>query len=243
MVYVYSFTFALFLLDYYIQRREKMFVIMPLLLMYMALCVFIMANMASRGAFVCILIELVYFFFFYRKTNSIWKNLLIVVLGLFFVVEGYEYISNISVFSKRMEMMAEGDYGQRNMLVSAAWNIFIDHPFFGVGLAEVMNLIGHQIGEAKTPHNLFLYILSAGGIIGFSLFMVIIYKTVVVVYKYGYRRKLLLPVLLMICILIDFAKNGGALTTAVNYVFFAIALNSCFFPNDITIFDIKSKIK
>lgn len=227
MVYVYSFSIALFFLNNLFSRKDKRFFVVKelSLLLFMAVCVYIVANMASRGALICLILTLFIYFLFYQRNNSLLSSILIVTLGLSLIVFGYEYISRIPIFSYRMGMIAEGDLGQRDILVKAAWQIFLDHPLFGVGLTEVVNRIGGYVGTAKTPHNLYLYLLSGGGIIGFSIFMVIIFRSLSLVYKNGYRKNNLLPVLLLVCVLIDYAKNGGALTMSINYVFFAISLS------------------
>ncbi len=237
MVYVYSFTISLVKVDTLLQNLEKKIdsLLLIILLFNMALCIYVMAFMASRGAFVCVFIELLFYFLLFKKSYSSILNFLVVCIGLILVVLGFNYISSISIFADRMELVTEGDYGQRDVLVREAWNIFLKSPIFGVGLLEVMHIIGSHIGTDKTPHNIFLYVLSSGGLIGFSLLMTIIAKTIRVVFRYAYKKKMLLPILLLICILIDYAKNGAALTMGANYVFLAVLLNSCFQLNDTSI--------
>lgn len=234
MVYVYSLFIGLFFIDRHITSKKHTLVLIKIaaLIFFMFVCIYVMGYMASRGAFVCVFCGLLYYFLIYKRTKSIFKKIAIIVLGIAIIVYGYDYLSNISIFSRRMEMTAEGNYGERDILVRAAFDIFVDNPVFGVGLSEVINIIGSHLGDAKTPHNLYLYVLSSGGIIGFSIFMAIIYKTVVMVFKQGYKKKRLLPILLFIGILLDYAKNGGALTTSVNYVFFAMGLSMCSLPNN-----------
>lgn len=243
MVYVYSFFICLFLIDRITTGKQSNGVLIKIsgLLLIMIVFLYVMGNMASRGAFACVLCGLLYYFIIYKQTKSALKKIAIVFLGIAIIVYGYDYLSNIYIFSRRMEMMSEGYYGERDILVKAAFEIFVDNPVFGVGLSEVINIIGSHLEDAKTPHNLYLYVLSSGGIIGFSIFMAIIYKTVVMVFKQGYKKKRLLPILLFIGILLDYAKNGGALTTSVNYVFFAIGLSMCFLPNNYQPTDLKNE--
>ena len=229
MVYVFSFSIALFFWDRLSnQRGKRLFFLKVLpLILFMALCLYVMGFMASRGAFVCIFVVMAYYFFFYRRTKSLVRSLLIGVVGIVVIALGIYFLSYFPVVSERMELLAEGDYGQRDVLIRAAWDVFLSHPFFGVGLIGVLNGIEDVIGAAKTPHNLYLYMLSAGGIVGFSMFMVIIYKSLLVIFKDGYKKGKLLPVILFLCILLDYAKNGGALTNSINYIMFAISLNLC----------------
>ena len=227
MVYVFSFAIALYLTDKF---KNKMIIVISCVLS-MILCIYLLANFASRGAFVCILIILMYYFMIYNNNSSILKNIVMAVIGFIIIMYAYEYMTTVDVFSRRIEMTEEGDYGSRDVLVKAAFKIFIEHSFFGVGLVKVMYDLNDLTGSFKTPHNLFLYILSAGGIIGFSIFMMIMTKSAKLIYRYGHKKRLLLTVLFYISIIIDFLKNGGALSTNIDYILLALSLNLCILPN------------
>lgn len=225
MVYVFSFAINLYLLDKYLKKSTIVIACVFSMILYL----YVLANFASRGAFICIMIILSYYFIIYNKSSSFFKNIVMVIIGLYIIVYAYDYMTSIDVFSRRVEMTEEGDYGERDILVRAALQIFYEHSFFGVGLEKVMYDIYVITGSLKTPHNLYLYILSAGGIVGFSIFMTLIIKSTLFIYRYGHKKRLFLPVLLFICVLIDFAKNGGALTTGVNYALYALSINLCNF--------------
>lgn len=224
MVYVYSFAINLYLLDKYLHKMTIVFLCVISMILYL----YVIANFASRGALICIMIILAYYFIIYNNSSSVFKNIAMLIVGFFIVMYAYDYMTNVDVFSRRVEMTEEGDYGSRDVLVRAAFTIFIEHSFFGVGLIKVMYDIYDLTGHVKTPHNLFLYILAAGGLVGFSIFMTLIFKTLLFIYRYGHKKRLFLPVLLFICVLIDFAKNGGALTGGINYALFALSINMCY---------------
>ena len=228
MVYVFAFGITLYILNKYLKKTIIVISCVFLMVLYM----YIIANFASRGAFICIIIILTYYFIIYNKSSSILKNVVMIAVGFIIIVYVFDYMTNVDVFSRRMEMTEEeGDYGSRDILVRAAFKIFLDHSIFGVGLTKVMYDIYDITGHVKTPHNLYLYMLAAGGMVGFSIFMTLIFKTILFVYKYGYKRRLFLPVILIICVFIDFAKNGGALTCSINYAFYALTLNLCYLSN------------
>lgn len=228
MVYVFAFGITLYLLNEHLKKTIIVISCVFLMVLYM----YIIANFASRGAFICIIIILTYYFIIYNKSSSFLKNVVMIIVGFIIIMYVFDYMTNIDVFSRRIEMTEEEeDYGGRDILINAAFKIFIDHSIFGVGLSQVMIEIYKITGQIKTPHNLYLYILAAGGMVGFSIFMTLIFKTLLFVYRYGHNKRLFLPVILIICVFIDFAKNGGALTCSINYAFYALTINFCLLSN------------
>jgi O-antigen ligase len=230
MYYVYAFVLLIFVIrnTAFKHRLKKLF-------FYLAICVTALCYItiilftASRGALACVAILVICTIFYKRKFNKLTGALILLVIGIvvYFVGETLMSSSEEIIVARRLEDTFENeDYGKRDVLISEAWNIFMESPIIGNGLNNVMYKIQMTYGKLVTPHNLFLYILSAGGIIGFSLFCGILYLICVRVYRFGYKIGDLLAVLLWLMVLIDFAKNGGSLTATNNYVFLAIALAS-----------------
>lgn len=128
------------------------------------------------------------------------------------------------VMTNRIETSQEGDIGERDILIRSGLKIFYDNPIWGVGIEQVKDQIYEDIDERKTPHNLYIYILAAGGFIGFSIFLSIIVRIVRIIYLYAHKQHLCFPVLVCIIAFLDYAKNGAALSANMNYMFLSFAL-------------------
>lgn len=75
--------------------------------------------------------------------------------------------------------------GLRYNLWRAGWNMWIDHPVKGVGLGMFINEVGPYIYRLEGPHvwrsvahNTYIQVLSETGIVGFLLFMLLIYFSI-----------------------------------------------------------------
>lgn len=228
MVYVYSFAIFLCEIDKYIGAKKRGTLLkISFCTILIGLCLYTLAIMGSRGALLCVIIMLLYYFLGTKWSSSVLMNILRFLLGLIIIVYSYNLIDNVDILSERIAQMQEGDYGDRDILVRAAWNIFTNNPVFGIGLSRVPMEIYQATGLMLTPHNLYMYILASGGLIGFSIFFILLVKYIRYIYRYGHQMKRVLSVFLAIGILIDFAKNGGALTTSINYIFFALSMANC----------------
>src|SRR5690606_15898431 len=84
----------------------------------------------------------------------------------------------------------EGDSSGRGPLWAAAVEEFVEYPFFG-GRIEV---------SGTYPHNIFLEILMATGIIGFILFMIIFFGSVKKGFSSARSNNIyVIPFLIFIC--------------------------------------------
>lgn len=178
----------------------------------------------SRGAYFVVIAMLGYYIIFYQKGGGVASKIVITAIASVFAYYLIDLMNNVDVFSRRMEMTSEGQHGERDVLADAAFKVFEDHPM-GVGLNRVYDYMLFYVGDSKTPHNYFAYMLAAGGILGISLFLSIVWRIVKCVYVRYKAKRLLLPVLLLITTLMDFNKNGGSLTFSINYCMLALALS------------------
>jgi O-antigen ligase len=74
----------------------------------------------------------------------------------------------MAAIASRFITLTETHYlSQRDILASAAWHLFLDHPSVGVGLG------GFQSAGAPSyyPHNLLLQVASEGGVVGLVLLL------------------------------------------------------------------------
>lgn len=229
MNYVYAFVLLFFIIRNQALKHRIKKPIYYLSIGATALCLLaIILLTASRGALACVIILIVTSIFYKRKFNFLTWTMIAFIIGLV-VYFAYGTLTSTEemIVARRLEDTFENeDYGTRDVLISEAWDIFLESPIIGNGLNNVMYKIQMATGKFVTPHNLFLYIISSGGIIGFSIFSGILYVICVRVYRFGYKIGDLFAVQLLLMVLLDFAKNGGSLNATINYVFLAIALAS-----------------
>ena len=72
--------------------------------------------------------------------------------------------------------------GVRYNLWRSGWNMWLDHPIKGVGIGMFINKVGPYIYQLEGPHlwrsvahNTYIQVLSETGIVGFLLFMALVY--------------------------------------------------------------------
>jgi hypothetical protein len=100
-----------------------------------------------------------------------------ILIGGVFVVMGYFAVMNFAadIVEHKMNKTTEG-YGSDNKrvdLIVESLRIGIEHPFFGVGLDKLRIQLAERLetGEGHVdPHNVYGFLLGAGGIFTFSLF-------------------------------------------------------------------------
>lgn len=68
----------------------------------------------------------------------------------------------------------------REQLLQAGWQMFVSHPFFGVGLNNFLPALPHiaPLLPLQPVHNVYLLVLSEIGLVGFLLFIFLLMKTI-----------------------------------------------------------------
>lgn len=124
----------------------------------------------SRGGAMAVAVELVAFavLYFYRKNQGValWKY----VLALAFL--GIIVVGGTAKFYARSYDM------ERVLLWTSAWQMFLDHPFLGVGFhqwgdtyrATYINPLAKE-PNLPHPHNLYLFVLSECGVVGIVAYL------------------------------------------------------------------------
>lgn len=183
---------------------------------------FSMIYTGSRGGALAALFCIVVFVYYIRsKLESAFVRWVIILTLCFVSYKGYEVIQNTPMFMERIGATEEGDYGGRDVLMLHAIDYFFESPIWGTGLYGIMDYLQNVNGLRQSPHNLFLWILDAGGLIGISLLLNIIFR----VARYVLKYKHLLALLVFGIFILDSLKNGAALTSKINYLFLAVALS------------------
>lgn len=136
----------------------------------------------TRGAWIAVAITsgiLLLYYMFKNKRNLIIGTVVIALCGGILV--------NNDAFMHRVSTITNNRYqsnSERLLMWNSAWNMFKDHPVFGVGLGQYKDNYQHKYisPKAKEPnlahaHNNFLQMLAENGVVGFigfiSMFMYI----------------------------------------------------------------------
>ena len=125
----------------------------------------------SRGS---LLSALPSFFFIFRSLTRLkphWRVLLCLVsIGALFALQSVIPSSSLQRLSTIGDSIASGDMSGRMDVWSEGLTVFSQHPLLGVGSGAFRAAI--ETGTA--PHNVYLEVAVAVGIIGFSLFWIIL---------------------------------------------------------------------
>lgn len=120
---------------------------------------------ASRGSLVALILSVPIFLYFSSNKYRI-KIYFIIFLSIPLLIYGAEKLGS-SIFDRSFDSIQTGDTSGREGLWSNAITEFIENPVLG-GRIEVAGLY---------PHNIFLEVLMATGIVGFLLFLLIFFNS------------------------------------------------------------------
>lgn len=150
-----------------------------------SLVIFFMGS--SRGALVAILLSVVCLFLFSNYKNKIIAAIFIFVsIPLSFILS--EKIGS-NLFERTDDALSSGDTSGRNELWQDALNQFANSPIFG-GRIEVSGIY---------PHNMFLEVMMATGIVGIILFCIPFFKCLFNGIKFSNEDKIyLIPLIIFI---------------------------------------------
>jgi O-antigen ligase len=68
------------------------------------------------------------------------------------------------------QQLAGGTLGERLPIWSAGWDLFLQHPLLGVGVAGFQSAVAHGLGYAMVAHNTPLSVAAEAGLVGLVLF-------------------------------------------------------------------------
>ena len=181
-----------------------------LLLLLIPLLLSLIAKTGSRGAVVLLITSIIAFSFYLPgkfKTKLIIFFLLIVfVLSILLVV-----IQNEILADRFLSFFETGDTSGRGELWLNTFLIIKENPIFGFGETGYELRITNLIGEYMGTHNVFLYILVVGGVIGLFLFLLFLYRIYKSVMDNYHLNNQVLPIILFLIIFLLMMKGGGVL--------------------------------
>lgn len=155
-------------------KKQLFLVVVSQLSFLMILTVAVLAT-GSRGAFLFVIFSYVYNLAYALFSKTVNKNILIfIVLSIIFsLVYAFEISSNISFSLNRITTVSS--YTQdtiRLELWNKSLNIFYDNPIIGVGLNGANDYLVSN--GYHNSHNVFIDILTSGGLLGVIVFTTII---------------------------------------------------------------------
>lgn len=163
----------------------------------------------TRSAFLAVLVIFLFFLFYYRRKILLHpSNILAMLLFLAGVYFYAENISNLKIvqarYQKTLRESQTVEDNTRAMLFNAYFEYVRKNPIVGTGLANsaaVFRYISYD-GKEMGPHNTYLAILTESGVVGFMIFLVILFRSVKLLFNsndYDFKMSV---ILLSICPLI-----------------------------------------
>lgn len=176
-----------------ITKKEKTYLLVTIILSFI---LFFLGS--TRGALLAVLLCLLSFLYFGNLRNKL-RFTFLFILGIPLVIYGVEATGS-AIFKRSQATLETGDSSGREPLWNAAIDEFISNPILG-GRIEVSNIY---------PHNIFLEVLMATGIIGFILFMIFLLKS----FKKGFNaakinRIYTIPFFIFICAISQHMFTGA----------------------------------
>lgn len=115
--------------------------------------------------------------------------ILFAAVALFVVAINPAYLGRVETLtgiSSKNLRTSEGAIQGRATIMLAGFHMFLDHPFLGVGpgqapdhMAEYANRYGYErLGRETGSHSLYLEILAETGVVGFSVFLLLLFVAV-----------------------------------------------------------------
>lgn len=211
----------------FIENKFSFEQLMITILVSIATITLILAS-GSRAAFLSIFIGVTFLILF--KKMSTLKKIVALTAGtlasIFFFLTALQ--SNAVLQERLIRSVDKGDIG-RNDLWKGALMVIENNLTIGVGFPGLLPEMYKYIGRYMDPHNVFLYVLMSTGLIGFTFFMIFIYRLSKSLIKSFKDTGDIIPIVIFLIILINMAKAGGAIGMILFWFFFAVLIGSTFY--------------
>jgi len=159
----------------YLSARESSTIKAWMYRLHMVLCASAIFSTASRGALLafCAAGMMIPMTFRYWKAKQRVAMVAVAIFG--FLVAGalvpkaaWERLSTTGT------EVSSGTMDSRTIIWHAGMDVFLDHPFIGVGIGGFAASVERRVVTPWVAHNTFLSVLVEQGIIGFSFFLIVL---------------------------------------------------------------------
>lgn len=166
------------------------------------------AQTGSRVSFLGLIISISAFFALLKGRKK-QARIIIIVIGAIGVYLVYNYFMTFEVIQTRMALFyEEGDVSGRDRIWEGIVPMIKQNPVFGIGISGYIEA-SQEIGRRVSPHNVFLELLVYSGILGFTAFMLFIYRVFKAAYKTFKIQQYLLPFILVLFVIFVFFSGQG----------------------------------
>lgn len=190
------------------------------LLSAMIVYVNMVVESASRGALIALAIISITSLYYVKLT--LFKKSVIIVLFLLVSINFISYLQRNSdsllIYLRLSETIEEGNLGGRDLLVKNAFKGFLEKPIMGVSripLADAKSIY-------RDPHNVFLAVLLASGVMGFIPFLIFNIMIMLKSYKIYLNTRSFLYIIMYVLIFFIMLKQGGFINSKLLWLTYAI---------------------
>lgn len=201
-----------------------------LLLALVPLCLYSLTNSGSKGGFISLLIGIIALFLFDKKRGlkKVW--LLIVGMGMTALFAVIMY--STPVMQARMDVFLEDRTDvSREKIWEKAYEIFEENPIAGVGMIGYQTEMIKKYGAIRDTHNVYLYVLVIGGVIGLVLLLIFLFNSFIYIYKNTPYIDNQLAIALFLIIMFNWYKGGSMLFNKFGWLILGYSLGVAIYAN------------
>jgi O-antigen ligase len=189
--------------------------------------IYFLFSTGSRTGFLSLIIMLLILNIFNNRSYKgayFFRINLVILLG---VLSWVFYLKDTYVVERLFNTLNEGDFSGRDITSEVGILAILDDLWLGLGLTGHVNAMNNIIGYDTSPHNVFVEILGASGIIGLIAFVFFVIKLIYLSFLNYLRYNqiifitILIPVLLMLF-------SAQVLTPKLPWLIFAAVIASSF---------------
>lgn len=173
----------------------------------MAIMLFVLYRTGSRGGVLILAAAVLVYLLGWKSLTR--KQFQLLMLAAPLALIGVWLLMTTGPVAERLAIVGEDIRVQR--LWPAAIEVVKQYPLFGAGFDRTAIIMHQHVGFAIAPHNEFLKVATASGLVGLGLFSFFLYNLFqqTLIYRNMFGSALRLAILVLV--VLQLAKGGGAL--------------------------------